>query len=282
MNSITAMGAILSSVWNDESNHEQRVQRVLRAAGWQAWKRVFRSPLQVSLFNGMKFRAYPDCTISSSTLYFRVPNSRHVNVVRQHIRRGTLLDVGAHVGLFSLLVADKVDHAILFEPNPIAAGRARENVGINRLSFEVVALAASDESGEAMFENTGGASPVNRLVAGLQTSARTITVRRQPLDEFLSAHRPKAPVSMVKIDVEGHENSVFRGMQKCLRDDRPLVMFEYLARTCIKDAFKTLSSAGYQVLGLSDRGHLELATLSVKPLQDLFACPEETCAQLVA
>ena len=40
-----------------------------------------------------------------------------------------------NVGLVSLLVADKVEHAVLFEPNPIAVKRAQENLGINRLNL---------------------------------------------------------------------------------------------------------------------------------------------------
>jgi Methyltransferase FkbM domain len=37
------------------------------------------------------------------------------------------------------------------------------------------------------------------------------------------------PIDAVKIDVEGHENSVLRGMKEFLKHHRPkLVMFEYL------------------------------------------------------
>ena len=55
--------------------------------------------------------------------------------------------MGANVGLVSMLLADKIQHALLFEPNPIAAARARENVRLNHLNYEVHELALSDQNG---------------------------------------------------------------------------------------------------------------------------------------
>jgi FkbM family methyltransferase len=46
------------------------------------------------------------------------------------LKGGILVDVGANVGSISLLVADHINRAILFEPNPVAAARARENTAI--------------------------------------------------------------------------------------------------------------------------------------------------------
>jgi len=51
--------------------------------------------------------------------------------------RGVLIDVGANVGMFTLLVADKIDHAILFEPNPIAATRAEKILPSTGYVYEV-------------------------------------------------------------------------------------------------------------------------------------------------
>ena len=86
---------------------------------------------------------------------------------------GILIDVGANVGLVTLLLADKVQHALLFEPNPIAAQRARENPALNRLNFEVHDLALSDKTGTVGFEDEGGVSTCNRTVSGFSSSVPT-------------------------------------------------------------------------------------------------------------
>jgi len=128
---------LLGSIWHEESNRKQCIKRLFLFFGSQVWKRVVKIPIVVKLFNGLQFRAHPDCQASSAVMYTRIPDSRDILFLRAHIRAGTLIDVGANVGLVTLLLADRVQHALLFEPNPIAAQRARENLALNRLNFEV-------------------------------------------------------------------------------------------------------------------------------------------------
>src|SRR2546426_9232608 len=58
----------------------------------------------------------------------------------------------------------------------------------------------------------------------------TLFRSRITFDQFLQEHGPTpVPVTAVKIDVEGHENAVFRGMESFLTTKRPrIIMFEYL------------------------------------------------------
>lgn len=241
---------VLGLIWHEPSNRKQRIKRLFLFLGWQVWKRLVRAPVVVKLFNGVQFRAYPDCQASSAVMYTRVPASRDILYLRAHLREGTLIDVGANVGLVALLLADKIQYALLFEPNPIAARRARENLALNRLNFEVHELALSDTNGTVEFEDGGGVSTCNRTVAGFSTSLPTSKVSCVRLDEFLARHPLPYPISAVKIDVEGHENQVLAGMMECLRHTRPrVVMFEYLQRTNLRETRdrrpRSAASAGF-------------------------------------
>jgi FkbM family methyltransferase len=281
---IRDLNYVIGSVWRDDSNRHQRLRRLFMAGSWQIWKRVARTPVVVPLFNGYRFRAYPDCQVSSAALYSRIPNFRSLSFLRKHIDKGTLLDIGANVGLISLLLADKIQHAILFEPNPAALARARENLVLNELPFEIHQLALSDQAGVVELENAGGVDSCNRTVVGFTTSVPTISVPRSTLDGFLAERGAlSAPITAVKIDVEGHENSVLRGMSGFLETQRPrLVMFEYLQRTNLEETLEIFSRAGYRIIELNAGGAPRWATLKVSPLQDLFACPEELAAEFVA
>ena len=280
--SIRDLNYVVRSVWHDESNRQARLRRLFMAGGWQVWKRLVRTPVIVPLFNGFRFRAYPDCQASAAVLYTRIPNFKCLSFLRKHIDKGTLLDIGANVGLVTLLLADKIQHAILFEPIPIAAARARENMALNQFGFEVHELALSDQAGVVEIENAGGVDSCNRTVVGFTTSLPTISVQRTTVDNFLAAHAAlPAPISAVKIDVEGHENSVLRGMAGLLETHRPrLVMFEYLQRTNLAETLELFSQVGYRVMELK-AGTPTWATLQVSPLQDLFACPEELAAEFI-
>ena len=276
------MNYVLRSVWQDESNRKERVKRVLLAGGWQMWKRLIRKPIVVLLFNGMRFRAYPDCSCSSATIYTRIPNSKYLSFFRKHLNGGTLVDIGANVGMVSLLLADRVQNAWLFEPNPMAVARIHENLDLNRLNFEVHQCALSDRTGSVEFETLGGVSPCNRTLDGVKTLSPTITVPCTTFDQFFNEHGPPAiPISAIKIDVEGHENAVLRGMEHFLRAQRPrLIMFEYLQRTNLVETFEILSRVGYRIVELTREGP-RCADAQVAPLQDLFACPEELLARLI-
>ena len=81
-------------------------------------------------------------------LYTRIPNSGKILFLRKHLSGGTLVDVGANVGSVTLLLADRIQDAILFEPNSVAAARARDNLASNQLNFEVYEIALSDNNGE--------------------------------------------------------------------------------------------------------------------------------------
>ena len=76
----------------------------------------------------------------------------------RHVRPGmTVLDIGANLGYFTLLLADLVGpegRVLAFEPNPEMAGRLRKSVAINgfagRATVHQTALAG--EAGEMLFE----------------------------------------------------------------------------------------------------------------------------------
>ena len=116
--------------------------------------------------------------MSPGVLYTRIPDSRDILFMRSHIRQGTLIDVGANVGLVTLLLAEKIQHALLFEPNPLAAARARANLELNGLRFEVHALALSDTTGTVEF-----ISPTVDPASG--TFQVIVRVRREPARSIL-------------------------------------------------------------------------------------------------
>jgi FkbM family methyltransferase len=265
-------------ILRNESNKGQRFRRLLVSVGWQIWKRAIGKPIGVTLFNGYRFLAYPDCDSSSNAIYFSIADYREVTFLRKRIRGGVLIDVGANVGLLSLSLADKINNAILFEPNAMAAQRAKANMVQNHLNFEVHAVALSDEIGEIFLEDRGGVDSTNRTLTDPQkTSFPTRKVRRTTLDSFLKDHVDFIKnIALVKIDVEGHENAVLRGMQRTLTTLQPrIVMFEYLQRTDFSETQELLSTAGYAIYSLDGQGNLTPVVRRPEPLQNLFALPAE-------
>jgi FkbM family methyltransferase len=153
----------------------------------------------------------------------------------RHIRRGwTVVDVGANYGYYSVLMADLVGRkgcCIAVEPNPAVAAELANNLAINGFSARarVAALALGSGAENALRFHIPLGEPKNaRVVAADWThdpgQGRVIDVPAGTLDA-LAADLPA--VHFVKIDAEGAEHEIFRGMADILVRDRPDMILEF-------------------------------------------------------
>lgn len=141
---------------------------------------------------------------------------------------GTFVDVGANIGYFALLGASIVGptgRVVALEPDPRMAAALRENVAMNALGrIDVVETAASDVTGTATltgYSVDGGNWGVSSLASTppADAGAPSFTVTCAPLDSVLDVAGVDT-VDLVKVDVEGAEPRVLRGMRDGLRARR--------------------------------------------------------------
>ena len=152
-----------------------------------------------------------------------------------YLRPGaTFLDVGAHFGFFSLLAAHLVGaggrvHA--FEPVPGTFKVLRRNV--SRHGVTAINAAVWHEPSEIEINDFGpGLSAFNSVRSprcgnsgkATQRKSQLIRVRAITIDGY-TAERYLRP-DFVKIDVESAEFEVLQGMERVLRESRPVVSLE--------------------------------------------------------
>ena len=137
-----------------------------------------------------------------------------------HVRPGaTVLDVGAHVGYYTVLsatLAGPSGAVWSFEPNPMNAAFLRRHAEINGLrQVRVTQAAVSDAEGTARFDFGTGSG------TGHLASDGAIEVRTVRLDDVCAANGivPRA----VKIDVEGAEAAVLEGFAATVDSARPVI-----------------------------------------------------------
>jgi FkbM family methyltransferase len=142
-------------------------------------------------------------------------------------------DVGANVGFFSLVAARAsggTARIVAFEPRADVASALAANARRNSLDITVLAVAAGDQGGTASLlvaEHPGGAT----TDASKATDTVRIThVPQVAIDDLVDAGTLPVP-DVVKIDVEGSETAVVRGMSRTLRRGRTVVVFEVDAPT---------------------------------------------------
>ena len=135
----------------------------------------------------------------------------------------TFLDIGANVGNHTAALAPFFERVIAFEPNP----RTSKLLEANAMLFPNVSVHSYGLSNEECViqtsysdENVGGAS-----VTSQGTHKNKVEFHLKRLDDQLSAEQ-RASVSLIKLDVEGHEYEVLSGAVMTLKESSSLILFE--------------------------------------------------------
>ena len=146
-------------------------------------------------------------------------------LVARHVpRNSTIIDVGAHIGLSTMLLAGMAARVIAFEPSPPNVAFLRRNLERNGITnVEVHAAAVSSQPGTLRFHVAQFGAGSHVVAAGhLSDGAmQTVDVPAVTLD---GTELP--PVAFVKIDAEGHDPDVLAGARRLLARDRPLIYTE--------------------------------------------------------
>lgn len=164
------------------------------------------------------------------------------------------VDVGAYKGEYLYWLRRAVGPAgrvFAYEPQQRLARYLRSVASRMKWGNVLVrGCALSDSAGERMLhiprqEDNPGASLEEAILTISQ--CRDEACETDTLDNQLEG---EAPVSLIKVDVEGHELQVFRGAARTLARDGPVLLFESEARHLIaghsmNDVFAFLRGLGY-------------------------------------
>jgi FkbM family methyltransferase len=192
--------------------------------------------------------------------YLRGEAERAVQeVLAERLRPGMVFyDLGANVGLFSLLAARLVGtngKVFSFEPDPETAGRLRRHVARNGFeNIEIVEAGVWSSSGQMNFAAADSSSPdrgVGKFVASSSSISGTPT-RCVSLDDFVQT---APPPDAIKCDVEGAEVEVFRGAETLLRMRHPWLVCEIHLGSSGRALRPYLSRLGYRLESV-DQDHL--------------------------
>jgi FkbM family methyltransferase len=156
-----------------------------------------------------------------------------VERVAEFIRPGTVvLDVGASLGLWTVQLGKLADargaRLWAFEPNPENTRWIARNVALSNLGDTVTTreMGLGDRAESAIL--VGAEYGVGNGAIALRERAGTTKHPRIPvslgrLDEI----ELPAPVSFIKVDVEGYELAFLRGAMQLIERDRPVIFGEF-------------------------------------------------------
>jgi len=241
---------------------------------------------------------------SDQKMLFGVYERQLIHCIERLVRPGEIcIDVGAEKGYITLHLARAVGskgRVLAFEPDPRAAKELWENCVRNRVNSVVTLfqVALADEEGDcelALTTQLGNSTRFPNEFARPQVISRII-VPTKTLDQAIEETGISGNLSFIKIDAEGSEPLILKGMSRTLKRFRPAIWTE-INRPSLRagnfpiDAIEApLRNAGYElyrVVGFRDNFlRMKFSLITVhnlaevpEELFDILAVPREPAWQ---
>lgn len=179
------------------------------------------------------------------------------------IFEGTFIDVGANIGRYTVKIARQLGAkgtVVAIEPNPDVYRRLLVNIKLNKLTNVIpLNIAAGSHDHVAILH-------VDPLYHGFSTLrpegnkanyVRQVEVQVRALDKIIEELKLN-DVQLVKIDVEGWEANVLKGMRKIMEQCKPRIVFEAWDEKHLQAAEEELIAVGYRVESISKDNYIAL------------------------
>ena len=254
-------GTLLDRIQSElrERNQKRRHMR------WNALKGR-REYFEAGIGHGIRMRLHFDSELAR-LIYCDDFEGNERRFLKAFLRAGDVfVDVGANIGLFSLIAADRVGTlgtVYAFEPCRKTFQRLVENTELNHFrNIQCFRLALSDERGESPFyASEDGFDAWNSFAPPIQgKSFSKEMIPCETWDRFAHTHDLVGRVTMMKIDVEGWESRVLKGARESFsREDAPLLQVEFTDKTAASagsscmELYHTLRDFGYHLFTYNPR-----------------------------
>jgi FkbM family methyltransferase len=151
------------------------------------------------------------------------------NKIRQYLKNGDVaVDVGANIGLFSLILSDLVGDSgqvFSFEPIPMLHKKLINNINLNKLTNIVtIESGIGDKDCEIEIFLNPEQSGLSSAIAKPSGNYIPQKINLTSLDKFLKSRKEK--ISFIKIDTEGYEPQVLLGAKELIERHKPVIYIE--------------------------------------------------------
>ncbi|MFZ0785876.1 MAG: FkbM family methyltransferase [Candidatus Acidiferrales bacterium] len=155
---------------------------------------------------------------------------------------GTLLDLGANIGLTSVWLAKRYpfSRVIAVEPDPSNAALVRRNLELNGIHGEVLQTAIGDHEGTAMFALNRNSNLGRLSDHGVAVPMTTVAA----ILENAACSR----LGLVKIDIEGGEQQLFDGPIDWLASTDAIIAELHPALADCSRIVETISKRGFEYI----------------------------------
>lgn len=189
------------------------------------------------------------------------------------------IDIGANIGMISLCAAGLVGkngEVECFEPNPDCVAVIQENINLNGLTnITIHPVGLSDQRGELNL-NLANTHTGTATFADIGNPEKSYKVEVLIGDDVLLTNKKK--IKLIKIDVEGFELHVLKGLKRTLDIFHPFLITEFVeshfqrANTTGREIKNFLFENGYTPYGITKRRKLFSSQFVLVPIKKTSEC----------
>lgn len=184
-------------------------------------------------FEGQKIFILRNGPVSVNLFYRGIWEENETRLVKNEIHIDDIvLDIGANIGYYTLIFANLVGPGgkiFSFEPEPTNFNLLKKNIEINgHQNITIENVAVSNDSGKIKLFLSEKDPGQHKIDCGIDVSNNYIIVNKISLDDYFKNNPLAKKISFIKIDVEGSEINVLKGMQNILNINKKLkILIEY-------------------------------------------------------
>ena len=172
---------------------------------------------------------------------------RMIYLINNSDKSTILIDIGAHIGFYSILTSDCFKQVYSYEPNFRNYQKLLKNVKQNELERKIKTF--NHGLGEKQQKLKGTSANKGELI---QTSGFSISKNNKTGEDVLILRGDDAIKLVnenitVKIDVEGYEYNVLKGLEATLKNNNCFIQIEIWDKN-LKDVLSFLESLNYKKL----------------------------------
>jgi FkbM family methyltransferase len=145
------------------------------------------------------------------------------NLIKNMVKSNhTVLDIGAHIGYFTIIMAKQAKQVYAFEPEPRNFHTLQKNITLNELAnVKLYNRAVAEHNYKTTLHLCHTSSGMHRLYPSKWCKEGTIEVETISINEIIG------DADFIKMDIEGAELGALKGMKKLLEKNGPPIIMEF-------------------------------------------------------
>jgi FkbM family methyltransferase len=166
---------------------------------------------------------YLDDKDSMFLAVFGIFHPIETNLIKNMVKSNhTVLDIGAHIGYFTIIMAKQAKQVYAFEPESRNFHTLQKNVNLNELSnVKLYNRAVAEHNYKTKLHLCHTSSGMHRLYPSMYCKEGTIEIETISINEIIE------DADFIKMDIEGAELGALKGMKKLLEKNGPSIIMEF-------------------------------------------------------